>query len=63
MVDFDAHPVRGRFNAGFFRFMDGYIDWNLRAQKVRLYQGLPLPWSSWGQGWAPTSATSSRGPS
>ena len=41
MVDFDTHPVRGRFNAGFFRLMDGYIDWNLRAQKARVYQGLP----------------------
>jgi SAM-dependent methyltransferase len=41
MVDFQAHPGRGRFNAAFFRLMDGYIDWNLRAHKARVYQGLP----------------------
>ena len=40
--DFQANPGRGRFNAAFFRVMDGYIDWNLRAHKSPLYKDLPL---------------------
>jgi SAM-dependent methyltransferase len=39
--EFEAHPGRGRFNAGFFRLMDGYIDWHLRAHKQALFADLP----------------------
>ena len=38
---FETHPGRGRFNATFFRAMDGYIDWNLRPHKSRVYGDLP----------------------
>jgi ubiquinone/menaquinone biosynthesis C-methylase UbiE len=38
---FEQHAVRGRFNAAFFRVMDPYIEWNLRARKQRLFAGLP----------------------
>ena len=38
---FEQHAVRGRFNAAFFRVMDPYIEWNLRARKQRLFSGLP----------------------
>ena len=38
---FPLHPGRGRFNAAFFRVMDGRIDWNLRSHKSRVYAGLP----------------------
>jgi len=39
--EFDAHPGRGRFNAAFFRVMDGYIDWHLRRHKENVFAGLP----------------------
>jgi SAM-dependent methyltransferase len=38
---FELHPVRGRFNAAFFRVMDPYINWNLRHEKQRVFAGLP----------------------
>jgi len=38
---FEPHPVRGRFNAGFFKVMDGYLDWNLRSHKTAVYRDLP----------------------
>jgi SAM-dependent methyltransferase len=39
--EFEAHPGRGRFNAAFFRVMDGYIDWHLRRHKQDVYADLP----------------------
>ena len=39
--EFEAHPGRGRFNATFFRVMDGYIDWHLPGQKASVYADLP----------------------
>ncbi len=39
--EFEAHPGRGRFNAAFFRLMDGYIDWHLRRHKKAVYGDLP----------------------
>jgi SAM-dependent methyltransferase len=39
--EFEAHPGRGRFNAAFFRLMDGYIDWHLRRHKEDVYADLP----------------------
>jgi len=41
VADFEPHPGRGRFNAGFFRAMDGYIDWHLRSHKRTVFAGLP----------------------
>ena len=38
---FEAHPGRGRFNATFFRVMDGYINWHLSRHKKLLYAQLP----------------------
>ena len=40
-IAFEQHAVRGRFNAAFFRVMDPYIEWNLRARKQRVFSGLP----------------------
>lgn len=40
-MGFEQHAVRGRFNAAFFRVMDPYIEWNLRARKQRVFSGLP----------------------
>ena len=39
--EFEAHPGRGRFNAAFFRVMDGYIDWHVRRHKKDVYADLP----------------------
>ena len=39
--EFEPHPGRGRFNAAFFRVLDGYIDWHLRGQKQSVYADLP----------------------
>lgn len=38
---FEQHPARGRFNAAFFRLMDGYIDHSLRRHKQRVFADLP----------------------
>jgi len=38
---FEQHPLRGRFNAAFFRAMDPYMDWTLRSRKERVFAGLP----------------------
>ena len=38
---FEQHALRGRFNAAFFRMMDPYMEWNLRARKQRVFAGLP----------------------
>lgn len=38
---FEQHPARGRFNAAFFRAMDGYIERTLRPHKQRVFAGLP----------------------
>lgn len=35
-----ANPIRGRFNAAFFRFMDWYIHRKYRELKPRLFAGL-----------------------
>lgn len=40
-LEFEAHPGRGRFNAAFFRVMDGYLDRHLRGQKQAVYADLP----------------------
>ncbi|MEU1973658.1 class I SAM-dependent methyltransferase [Microbacterium sp. NPDC019599] len=40
-IAFEQHPLRGPFNAAFFRLMDPYIDLNLRSRKRRVYAGLP----------------------
>jgi ubiquinone/menaquinone biosynthesis C-methylase UbiE len=37
----EQHPVRGRFNAWFFRLMDGYMHWKYRKLKPRLFSDLP----------------------
>jgi SAM-dependent methyltransferase len=37
---FAAHPVRGRFNAAFFRALGPYIEWHLRRRKQRLFADL-----------------------
>jgi SAM-dependent methyltransferase len=39
--EFEAHPARGRFNAAFFRAMDGYINWHVRKHKEAVYADLP----------------------
>lgn len=39
--EFEVHPGRGRFNAGFFRLMNGYIDWHLRTHKKEVFADLP----------------------
>jgi SAM-dependent methyltransferase len=36
-----ANPVRGRFNAAFFRLVDGYVHRLLGARKAALFAGLP----------------------
>ena len=41
MTGFETHPVRGRFNAGFFTGLDGYINWLTRDKKRRVFSGLP----------------------
>ncbi len=38
---FEAHPVRGRFNAAFFRVMGPYLERSLRRHKQRTFDGLP----------------------
>jgi SAM-dependent methyltransferase len=38
---FTAHPMRGRFNAGFFAAIDAYVNWLLRDRKQRVFSGLP----------------------
>ena len=38
---FAAHPVRGRFNAAFFRAMGPYLEWHLRKRKRRVFTELP----------------------
>jgi len=40
-VEFEPHAGRGRFNAGFFRVMDGYINWHLRSHKAHVFSELP----------------------
>jgi SAM-dependent methyltransferase len=40
-ADFARHPVRGRFNAGFFGALDGYINWLTRDKKRQAFAGLP----------------------
>ena len=39
--EFEEHPARGRFNAAFFRVMDGYIDRHLRPRKSTTFADLP----------------------
>lgn len=39
--EFDQHPVRGRFNAGFFRLMGGFINWHMHARKASAFADLP----------------------
>jgi SAM-dependent methyltransferase len=41
MTGFETHPVRGRFNAGFFTGLDGYINWLTRDKQRRVFSGLP----------------------
>lgn len=38
---FTLHPGRGRFNAAFFGALGPYLERSLRAQKRRVYAGLP----------------------
>ena len=38
---YQANPWRGRFNAGFFRAMEGYLDWHLRPRKAEVFADLP----------------------
>jgi SAM-dependent methyltransferase len=38
---FKTHPLRGRFNAGFFTALDGYINWLVRDHKRKVFAGLP----------------------
>jgi SAM-dependent methyltransferase len=41
MTTFEAHPVRGRFNAWFFTAFDGYINRLVRDRKRKVFAGLP----------------------
>ncbi len=38
---FEPHPLRGRFNAGFFTMFDGYINWLVQARKRAVFRDLP----------------------
>lgn len=38
---FTPHPARGRFNAAFFGAMGGYINWNMRRHKAKVFADLP----------------------
>jgi hypothetical protein len=38
---FEPHPVRGRFNAGFFTAFDRPIDRQSRDRKRKIFSGLP----------------------
>ena len=38
---FEQHAVRGRFNAAFFRVMEGYLERKLHPHKQRVFAGLP----------------------
>jgi SAM-dependent methyltransferase len=38
---FETHAVRGRFNAGFFTALDGYINWLTREKKRKVFSQLP----------------------
>lgn len=40
-ASFETHPVRGRFNAGFFGVLDGYINWLVRDNKCKVFSELP----------------------
>lgn len=40
-ASFETHAVRGRFNAGFFTALDGYINWVTRDKKRKVFSGLP----------------------
>lgn len=39
--EYASHPLRGRFNAGFFTVLDGYINWLVRSRKARIFSDLP----------------------
>ena len=41
MTGFETHAVRGRFNAGFFTALDGYINWLTRERKRKVFSQLP----------------------
>jgi SAM-dependent methyltransferase len=41
MTGFETHAVRGRFNAGFFTALDGYINWLTRDKKRKVFSQLP----------------------
>ena len=41
MTGFETHAVRGRFNAGFFTALDGYINWLTREKKRKVFSQLP----------------------
>jgi SAM-dependent methyltransferase len=47
---FEAHPVRGPFNAAFFAAMGGYLDWLLRSRKRRVFADLPSDMVELGSG-------------
>ncbi len=38
---FEATRLRGRFNAGFFTVMGGYLDWLMRSRKQRVFANAP----------------------
>jgi hypothetical protein len=40
-ASFGTHPVRGRFNAGFFTVLDSYINWLVRDKKRKVFSALP----------------------
>jgi hypothetical protein len=40
-ASFETHPVRGRFNAGFFTVLDRYINWLVRDKKRKVFSALP----------------------
>jgi len=48
--EFDAHRVRGRFNAVFFWVMGGYINWHMRKRKADVFTDLPSPLVELGSG-------------
>lgn len=40
-TEYQANPWRGRFNAGFFRAMENYLDRHLRSRKAEVFADLP----------------------
>jgi hypothetical protein len=59
-ASFETHPVRGRFNAGFFGVLDGYINWLVRDNKCKVFSELPREVVEIGPGVGPAGQYSDR---